>query len=243
MERKGGFLADKIRLLGWCTVVLVALLFGWTLVEGRLERAALERQIRELKERMARLTAEESRARLLVESARPGTDGVLETTLLWADTDADGKMIPGTGLRRFKVRGTDVHCDTRQIIFPMESIAEGDPLRGRSLTLFSRIYGDHESPVAGDAIDIDPASDGVPRRFQSGDVALRDAQSTLWKRWAEYLVNPEACREDGVRTVQGTAVHKAVVVGREYRLRVSAPGQVFFEGPFEPDLFVFRPAR
>jgi hypothetical protein len=243
MKSVGAFFADKIRLIGWCTVLLVGVLIAWTLVESRLEKAALQRQIRELKERIARLISEESRARLLVESMRQGKDGGLETTLIWADTDADGRMLKGTGLRRFTVKGTDVHCDTRQILFPAESVAEGDPLRGRSLTLFARIYGEREAPIEGDELDLAADADGVPRRFRSADPSARDAESTLWKRWAEYLVNPEACREDGVRTVQGTAVHKAVVVGREYRLKVSALGQVVFEGPFEPDLFVFRPAR
>ncbi|MSR75242.1 MAG: hypothetical protein EXS14_07220 [Planctomycetes bacterium] len=243
MIAPAGFLLNKVRLLGWLAVTIVALLFAWTLIEDRLEKAELRAQIADLRSRVARLTAETRRARVLVESIKTDAAGINHTVLLWAETDEAGKLLPGDTLRRLQVRGSDVHFDSRQIIFSSEDTAAGDPLRGRALTLFTRIWGDQQSPESGAALEVGDASNPVPARFRSGSASLRDAEDRLWRRFQSYCTDQAAAEEDGVRTAQGTAVHKTLLAGREYRISVSAPGQVLLDGPFDPDPFVFRPGH
>ncbi len=229
--------------MGWLALTVVALLFAWTIVEDRLEKAELRAQIADLRLRISRLTSETRRARVLVESINTDAAGSTNTVLLWAETDAAGKLLPGAALKRLEVRGADVHFDARQIIFSAEDIAEGDPLRGHTLTLFTRVWGEQQSPDSGAALEVGNAQNPVPAQFSSGDAALRDAEMRLWRRFQSYCSDKAAADEDGVRTAQGTAVHKPLLAGREYRISVTAPGQILLDGPFEPDPFVFRPTR
>jgi hypothetical protein len=242
VSNSGGFFLNKVRLIGWLAITAVAVLFAWTLIEDKLEQAALRAQVAELRTRIARLTEEARCARVLVESQSTNAAGQVTTVLLWAETDAAGKLLPGAALRRFTVQGADVHFDTRQIIFSAEDVAGGDPLRGRTLTLFTRVWGEQQTPESGPSLEID-AEKPVPVRWSSGNATLQDAELRMWRRFQSYCTDKAAADADGVRTAQGTAVHKPLLAGREYRLSVTAPGQLLLDGPFDPDPFVFRPGR
>jgi hypothetical protein len=64
---------------------------------------------------------------------------------------ADGKQLPP---RFFTIKGNVAHIDAMVIKFEQDFIKKGDPLRGHSLVLFHRLYGDYQAPVEGFMIDM-----------------------------------------------------------------------------------------
>lgn len=217
-----------------------------------------QRQVeRELRHWVANLTAKEQRARLMVagmtEDAASGTSFI---DLRWIETGDDGKALPGAAVRDVRIRGREIYVDALQIIFQEETVREGDPLRGKSLTVFRGIYGDDQKPRDAAPLDVPepvvrgggPVAAGergpvVPPFFRRQRGSAGALEERLWREvWAMSL-DPEYARNEGVQAVQGTAVHKPAVPGKVYNLTITAPGQILFEGPFEPDPFVRFPDR
>ena len=124
---------------------------------------------------------------------------------------------------------------------------EGDPLRGRTLTLFSKVYGSDQRPSEGIPLNVPgsvagtaagPGDDLVPLACRSGPGAPSELERRLWSKFWELCKDPDAASREGVRTAQGTAVHKPLEAQMEYRLSIDNPGQIRLDGPRKPDPFV-----
>ncbi len=232
------------------TLLLFVSIFGTIgyFFRSQYQSKQVEKQLRA---EVARLMEEEKHAKILV--LPPETDqktGTKKQRLRWASTTPDGKALPGAEIREFQVEGEEVFVDTWQIIFDGPAVREGDPLRGKTLTIFYRIYGDQEKPAEGQPLEIPrevargtmPTAGGdalVPPRFrQNATGEARDLEQRLWREFYRLMVDPAFAKTEGVRTVQGTAVHKVLVPGKEYRLTLNRQGQILFDGPMDPDPFV-----
>lgn len=184
------------------------------------------REERELRERVARLMTRERVARIYVakivdaEGSGPPT-----THLRWSEEGAPGTP---TGGRELKLPGREIHVKALQIIFDPQRTAEGDPLRGKSLNLFSAIYSEEIAPK--NALRLDFHGDDGEGRSKFED--------RLWKEFKQLMTDEEFAKSRGVATAQGKAVSKEMVEGKEYRITLSATGQLDLMGPFEPDTFV-----
>jgi hypothetical protein len=222
----------------------IALLFGggWLAVSlvqtARLERqvAELERAVEAERELRARVLERLGRARRLARvevlkqhraddaQARPLSpssaaempSAALVTTLEFVELDEAGREI---GRRRVTVPGTTMFLDAWTVRFPQDAIAEGDPLRGRSITLLRRIYSDRMPPADGVAID---TPGGVPDGYAASEGAR--FEQAIWKRFWSLATDPEAAREAGIRVAQGEAVYKPVAAGQRYELELEASG-------------------
>jgi hypothetical protein len=109
--------------------------------------------------------------------------------------------------------------DAWTVRFPQDAIAEGDPLRGRSITLLRRIYSDRMPPADGVAID---TPGGVPDGYAASEGAR--FEQAIWKRFWSLATDPEAAREAGIRVAQGEAVYKPVAAGQRYELELESSG-------------------
>jgi hypothetical protein len=224
-------------------VCLALLLGGGWLAVSLVQTARLQRQVAELERA---IEAERELRRLVLErlggarrlgrleivqqhriddpAARPlGAGAAAElpsnsilTTVDFIELDANGKEI---ARRRIRVPGTTVFLDAWTIRFPQDAVAEGDPLRGRTLTLLRRIYSDRMPPADGVPLD-------TPGAVPDGYAATEGArfERALWKRFWSLASDAQAAREAGVRVAQGEAIYKPVAPGQRYDLEVESSG-------------------
>ncbi len=235
--------------------------FGvWTVVLGfvgwffydQYEERQLERKLRE---GIANLVASDQHAMIHVDSVRKDpTSGETTTSFRWVDTEANGRVLPGAKVRSFTVRGGEVYIDTLQIIFDPTDVKDGDPLRGKAITLWKSAYGESQAPKDGAPIEVPPAlvsgtgtigtaetPELVPPRFRFDSDRAAEAGARLFEQWYRLARDSDLAKREGVRCVQGTAVHKPMVEGKVYKLTMMRTGQILFDGPFEPDPFTKLP--
>ncbi|MHC4305024.1 MAG: hypothetical protein ACYSW2_11175, partial [Planctomycetota bacterium] len=151
----------------------LALLIYWRINANELGRALQEMEA--LKQEMdQRLEAKEAMIQRLNRSRRlahihvadqradPGGD-VLETDLLFVELDDEGGEL---GRQEFTLPGEVVFVDAWSVKFHHTDVAEGHPLRGRTLLLLRRIYSDRMAPIDGYPIDVPGA---VPPGYAAGE--------------------------------------------------------------------------
>lgn len=214
------------------TTLVVLLLGGLTLVgfwrfgANRLQRTIRQMEVlqQEMEQRLAareamleRLDRTRRLAHLQVLDQRVGPGGsILDTDLLFIELDESGAEL---GRQRFTLPGDVVFVDALSVKFHHADVAEGHPLRGRTLLLLRRIYSDRMAPIDGYAIDTPGA---VPPGYAAGETARFEKQ--MWERFWEMATDPELAASMGVRVAQGEAVYKPVRAGHVYELIVDAVG-------------------
>jgi hypothetical protein len=204
----------------------LALAVYWRLSSTELDRALLEmealkqemEQRIEAKEAMIqRLNRSQRLAHIHVLDQRVAPEGeVLETDLRLVELDEAGREL---GRQQFTLPGDVVFVDAWSVKFHHTDVAEGDPLRGRTLLLLRRIYSDRMPPIDGYDIDVPGA---VPPGYAVGEVA--SFEKRLWEQFWEIATNPRLAAAMGVRVAQGEAVYKPLRMGQVYELIVDAAG-------------------
>lgn len=229
-----------------------ALGFGvWALVLGGLgygvywftDRNATEDRLRQ---ELANLTASKRVAKVICHAVEKDTDGRDVVSLRWAELDEDGEVREDIPIRDFTAKGKVVRFEAYQIIFQDSHIREGDPLRGKALSLFKSAYGGSQAPDDGTRLDLPPgvgekggkvpelsSSDIVPAAYRVSKNA-REAtfEKRLWQEFWKLCNDPKFAKSEGVKAVQLTSVGKEMIAGKEYRLTIQRDGQLLIEGPF-----------
>lgn len=206
--------------------------------------SARKEEERRLLAAVANLMDEEQHAQILVDSIETGESGEMVTRLRWVEVDPEGRPFAPGKPRTIEVKGNDVYIDAWQVVFDPASIKEGDPLRGKSLTLFSRIYGADQAPNEGVRLHVPAQTPGpdetaglIPPAFRQSKGEAGELEKRLWQQFFALCVDADAAKKAGVRTVQGTAVHKPLVEGKLYRISVDRKGQITFGNPEDPPPF------
>ena len=187
-------------------------------------RAAEQRNER-LRTAVTRLTAERRVADIVVtEQAPDPATGTLRTTLLFVEYARDGESpLPA---KRFTIDGDVAHLDAMVVKFDGRFVQENDPLRGHSVALFTRIYGETQAPQYGFPID---APGGAPEVYRSPDDRRLDAEQAAFERdlWSNFwrLADDSAYRSSmGVRVAQGEGVWCPFKPDRLYTLTLESDG-------------------
>lgn len=182
------------------------------------EAARLEAERRELTQAVERLNVEQRVA--LVDVLQQHTDaaGAISQTVIRL-TEIDRQGAPLTP-RIIGVPSRIPHFDALVIKFDKEQVARGDALRGKSLALFRRVYGDNQAPengywlnTPGDIPDVFRVNH-QPSEFERG----------LWRDFWTYATDPAAARAAGVRVAQGEAVYAPMAAGEQWMLTLDASG-------------------
>ena len=191
--------------------------------------ARLEQEKRELEQIVTRLTTDRRVAEFVVTSQQRA-GGRLQTTLLWDETTPEGTRAAS---KSFTIDGDEVHIDALSIRFVEDFVMKDDPLRGKGLVLFTRLYGAHQTPADGFPIDDPNQVPGVYRKDQPGAAlpgASADPDASTFERqlWENFwrLVNDKGFREEkGVRVASGKGVWvRKVEPGKVYTVTVDAHG-------------------
>jgi hypothetical protein len=188
------------------------------------QHASSEYRIRQLEEEnrikqeiIARLEAERRVADLLVTDQQT-VGGVKTTTLLFVEYDRAGHPLPA---RTFTVRGENVHIDAMVIKFDHALVESGDALKGKSIALFTKIYGDAQSADSAASIDTPNAP---PDIYRGTDPRVLDFETSLWKRFWTLAYDEKARTEAGVRALGGHGVWEPLRPDTLYTLTLESDG-------------------
>ena len=184
----------------------------------RAQRIAAERKAEHLKQVVQRLTAERRVADVIVTEQAAGADGRLRTTLLFVEYARDGSPLPA---RRFTIDGNVAYIDALVIKFDGRFVEENDPLRGRSVALFTRLYAENQPPERGHPID-QPGE--IPAAYRGTDPFVMDFERELWANFWKLADDESYRKQMGVRVAQGEAVWTQFQPDRLYTVTLEAGG-------------------
>lgn len=173
----------------------------------------------ELGQIVQRLEAERRMADVIVTDQRT-VNGSLRTSILFVEYARDGTSLPP---RRFTVEGNTIHLDAMVIKFDGKFVEQNDPLRGHSIALFTRLYGDAQAPADGYAVD--PPGQ-VPPFYKSSDPALSQFQQTLWQNFWRLADDAPYRAAMGVRVAQGEGVWRPFEPDRLYTISLESNGGI-----------------
>jgi len=226
----------SIRLLVW-SAVLLAIVTASVYLSYELvvkPRRALQDQIREQKETIAKLEQDKQRLeaylkilkridrRARVEVLRQAKDqqGNLQTTIRFTEVDESGKPI--TASRELNLPGQEVYFDTLVIKFDDHFVEQDDPVKGRALMLFRRIFSSTMRAEDGYVIDMEGQ---VPQVYADRQTPS-DFEQGLWKRFWELANNEKLAKERGVRAIHGDAPYMRLEPDRVYEICLRSTGEV-----------------
>lgn len=184
-------------------------------IEAELERE--QERTAELRTIVARLTSERRVADVMV-TDQQGTGDALRTSIVFVEYAPDGSTLPA---RHFTIEGKMVHLDAMVIKFDGRFVAEHDALRGHSVALFTRLYGDAQAPSHGFAIDT-PGE--VPPAYRNADGSVGAFEQELWKNFWRLADDAPYRTSMGVRVAQGEGVWRPFEPGRLYTVTLEANG-------------------
>jgi hypothetical protein len=201
---------------------------GFFLYESATEKdrqiADQKRVIAALELRLDRSWAEELVADVRVDAlTRDPDSGQPEMTLTFAQY-APGTETPSVR-KTMTLPGDEFYVDALVVEFQRKLVEEGDGLRGKSLLLFRRAFGDRQKPM-----------DGVPLYRRSGTLSVSEDipdglrvdpepgeyERGVWARFWTYANDPGQAAQAGIRVAQGEAVHTRAVRGQVYKVTLSA---------------------
>jgi hypothetical protein len=200
--------------------------------EKKIEK--LQDEKRQLEQVVQRLTTEKRVADILVTDQKTTAEGVLQTTLLFVEYDKSGQPLPA---RSFTIEGDHTHIDAMVIKFDPELVKENDPLRGHSIVLFTKIYGNQQSPA--EAAMIDPPGK-IPDVYRGASAEVTEFEMSLWNDFWK-LYEDEAYREKrGVKTTGGYGLWGPMKLDRLYTITVEPMGNLTMTS--EPIKGIYREA-
>jgi len=219
--------AQLIRILAVCALVAGGGALMWQYEHKWSEDAKRAAEIHKLKKQneqlecfVQRLTTEKRVADMVVCGQKKNGSAVEETSLMFVEYDGQGGQLPP---RYFTIKGNVAHIDALVIKFEQDFIKAGDPLRGHSLVLFHRLYGDYQAPADGFMIDM-PGKPPEVYRTPTRSPAASEFETQLWQDFWK-LADDEAYRkEKGVRVAMGESPWTRFYPDKVYTLTLQADG-------------------
>jgi hypothetical protein len=186
----------------------------------RAEVAALEETVarRDLQLEMLRARSRVARLEVLDQFPDPSRRSGLTTRIRFTEVAADGS--PLGPAQDFDIDGSLVYLDAQVIKFDDAFVESQDLLRGSSMLLFRRIFGEYQSPAEGFALD---AAGERPAGYRA-EAGLPEYQRDLWERFWEYANDPEVARRSGVRAMHGEAPYIKLAPERSYDVELRHAG-------------------
>lgn len=186
---------------------------------ARIETLELARRLLKVQHRVARLE-------VLGQGTAPASGDAPErtrTTVRFTELDEEGRALgPGQEL---VVLGKNIYVESLVIQFDDSYVEQGDSLRGTSLCLFRRLFGEDQKPSEGPTLD----TAGQQPLGYGGDTTEGAVHVALWQRFWDYANDPALARTLGVRAMQGEAPFIEARLGQTYRVTLRASGGLVLE--------------
>ena len=171
----------------------------------------------QLKQVVRRLEAERRVADVIV-TGQKTEGGLQKTTLLFVEYARDGSALPA---RRFTIDGNVAHIDAVVIKFDRDFVQDNDPLRGHSLALFTRLYGENQPPEKGFRVD---SPGDIPDVYRGADPYVSDFERELWSNFWKLADDAAYRKSRGVRVAQGEGVWVPFHPDKLYTVTLDADG-------------------
>jgi hypothetical protein len=205
--------------------LIVVLVLGGTIAlhwysthdQAQRKLAEAHAQTKRLDEVVQRLSDEKRVAEIIVTDDAM-IDGVPRKTLLFVEYARDGSSLPP---RSFQIAGEMVHVDAMVIRFERHFVSENDPLRGHSIALFTKIYGDHQTPEEAEMID---SPGKIPDIYRGGDPRIEPFEQSLWTDFWRLYSDESYRREKGVRASAGQGVWGPFQRDKLYTITLESDG-------------------
>lgn len=179
---------------------------------------AAEKRNEQLRKVVANLSAERRVADVIVTDQQMENGKPRRTSLLFVEYARDGSPLPG---KRFTIDGHIAHIDAMVVKFDSAFVQQNDPLRGHSIALFTRLYGESQAPEQAFRID---TPDQVPDVYRGSDPDLVAFERELWTHFWRLADDAIYRRELGVRVAQGEGVWCPFQPDRLYTLTIESDG-------------------
>jgi len=227
-----------VRLAGLAVATVVATGGLWLYVRSADDRDRIiqeQAEQIEILENVAAGAQEQRRvADIRVADQRRAEPGRVRTPLLFVEHGRGGEPPPP---KRFEVVGDRVHFESQVVKFDRHFVREGDPLRGRSLSLFTSVYGSATPPAEGSPVD-EPGR--IPRIYRGVDPRVTEYEQSLWQDFWNLAADTEYARSKGVRVAQWETVSGTVSPDKLYTITLEAAGGLSLTNqPLQP---IFREA-
>jgi hypothetical protein len=220
LRQRGGDERGGGGALRWL-VLLVAMLSGVAFyVWHRLDEK--DRIIRELGLKLDRVWGQELVADVRVDALERPPAGGPPTIKLTFIQYQRGKPNAEAFRLPLVLHGEEFYIDGFAIRFDREFVEAADALRGKSLFLFRRAFGDADRPDHGIPLF---ASGGIPNDLKV-DEQPSDFERDLWNHFWEIANDPVKAAAARVGSAQGEAPHMKPLVGQVYMLSLRNSGGV-----------------
>ncbi|HEX9794580.1 MAG TPA: hypothetical protein VGC54_11410 [Planctomycetota bacterium] len=188
------------------------------IVELQGDVAERDERIEELQVALQLLKTDHRIARLQVldQTEDPDRPGQMRSTLRFTELSHDG--VPLGPSQEMTIEGRLAYVDALVIKFEDRLVQEGDYLRGTSVCIFRRIFGENQEPSEGVPLD----TVGMRPRGYSAEEAPSEFHEQLWRNFWEYANDPVSAQAFGVRAMQGEAPFIELRPGRSYRIELRA---------------------
>jgi len=184
--------------------------------EKKIEK--LQDEKRQLEQVVTRLEHEKRVADVLVSRQEKNAAGVLETTLLFVEYDKAGNSLPA---KSFTIQGNTAHIDAMVIKFEHDYVAANDALKGHSIALFTKLYGDNQSPA--DAATID-APGKIPDIYRGADPVVSQFELGLWSDFWKLYEDENYRQSKGVRALGGHGLWGPFQPDKLYTITIESDG-------------------
>jgi hypothetical protein len=198
--------------------------------------AKLEQEKKELQQIVHRLTDERREAEMIVTDQKKTADG-MQTTLLFVEQARDGSPLPA---RSFTVKGDEVYVAGLSIRFEQGWLENNDPLRGHGIVLFTRIFGQNQTPADGSTIDEPGKIPDVYRGDPKEMARVSEFEQDLWRNFWKLVDDKTYRMQKGVEVAGGKAVFFKAAPDKLYRITVDARGNPTVD--WEPIKPIYREA-
>jgi hypothetical protein len=219
------------KLLGLALLIITSSAGIWIYINytsNEREKARLEEKNRVLTQVIQRLSDEKRVAQVAVADQKT-INGVLHSTLLFAEDDKSGNSMPP---RKFEVIGTMAHIDAMVVKFEREFVKEGDGLRGHSIALFTQIYGDRQTPATGAPIDL-PGH--IPAIYRTADPRTTEFELDLWQQFWRLADDEGYRKQYGVRIANGQGLWWPIQLEKLYTITIESDGGLNYTSePIKP---------
>ena len=177
----------------------------------------LQEEKKQLEQIVKRLSDERRVAEVLV-TDQSTVDGELQTTLLLVEYAKDGSALPP---KSFSFVGKMAHIDAMVIKFDRGFIEADDALRGHSIALFTKIYGDKQTPAEAKPID-EPGT--IPAVYRGADPRVSKFETELWQNFWKLAEDPAYRDKYGVRIANGQGLWGPFEADKIYTISIESDG-------------------
>jgi hypothetical protein len=184
-----------------------------TVLEGEVTRLEGEIVKREVQLKYLRQRRRVARVDQVVRIPEPESQGGSLTSFRFQEVDEAG--LPLGPAQPFTIRGDIAYFEALVVKFDDAFVEQNDLLKGSSLLLFRRVFGEHQAPADGFPLD---AVGQRPAGYESDPAAGSLFYQDLWSRFWEYSLDPEVVRQAGVRAMHGEAPFVKLAPGKAYEI-------------------------